>query len=269
MKFQILTLVISVIYVFLAYYGYMRFMKLKYRSCEDYARDYLKLPRVNVKNKVIVSMATTVNDLNDIKSTINSILDQTVHADQIIISIPGSKELMLPNFIKDHKIILVHNVSKQFDKSSSFLSPLLREKDGEAIIVVVDDKVVYGSDFLETLIEASIAHPNNVIFIKGYKASNLISDNKKIDVPYINDIISVADGVLIKPKFFDIDILSFEHTPAGLETNPDILLSAYLHKQKVQITQIKYDENFRKREQILPNSDKFISYYASIFPSFL
>ena len=268
MRLQILLLVISIIYIFLAYFGYIRLFKLKHRSCEDYARDYLNLPRADVKYKVIVSMTTTAKDLRNIKDTINSILDQTVHPDQIIISIGESESFTLPKFIEDNKIILIHKVSNQFGKSSSFLSPLLREKDAETIIVVVDDKGVYGPDFLETLIDASNANPNNVIFIKGYKATNLITQSKKVDVPYINDIISVADGVLIKPKFFDTDILTFDHTPAGLETNPDILLSSYLHKHKIPITQIKYSENFRKSEQILPNSDKYISYFATIFPSF-
>lgn len=268
MRLQIVLLIISIIYIFLSYFGYVRFYKLHNRSCEAYARDYLNLPRVDVKNKVIVSIATKAKDMKEIQPTINSILDQTVHPDQIIISIPESQDFTMPSFLKDNRIIFIHKVANNFDKSSSFLSPLLREKDGDAIIVVVDDKGVYGPDFLETLIAASNSNPDNVIFIKGYKASALISESEKVDAPYINDIISVLDGVLIKPKFFDIDILSFEHTPAGLETNPDILLSSYLHKHKIPITQIKYNENFRKKELILPNSDKYISYYASIFPSF-
>ncbi len=266
-KLQIAITVLSLLWIILAYYGYVRYAKLRMSSCESYAKEYLKTPRVNTKRKVIISMTTTTSNLENIKTCVNSLLDQTVHPDQIIISIPEDRDIILPNFIKNNHIILVHKLNKDYGKSSAILSPLIREKDGEALIIIVDDDGVYGNDFIETLVDASEQKPDSVIFISGYSAKELVNTKIKVDKPEANDIISIPDGVLIKPKFFNDDIFNIEDGPNGLENTPDVVLSSYLHKNKVDLVQIHYDENFRKFKYPLPNTDRNVSYYAALFPS--
>ncbi len=266
---QILLSVLSILWIIFAYYGYSRYWSLQIFSSEKYAKKYLELPRANQKNKIIVSLSTSNGNFELLKPTINSILDQTVHADQIIISTPPNTNLKnIPEFLKENRIIVVHALSKNYGESSCFLSPLLREKDGDAIIICISGQTVYGPDFIETILGESQMHPDKVIFITGYKAKTFLANGKKVDEKNENDIVSVSDGILIKPKFFHEDI--FEYTknfPFGIENTPDIYLSNYLHTHHIPITQVSYNENFSKFSTVHHNSHKNLLFLASNFPS--
>lgn len=265
---QIMLSIASVVWLILAYYGYTRYASLQFSSCEKYAKKYLELPRANQKNKIIVSLSTSNGNFDLLKPTINSILDQTVHPDQIIISTPPNTDLKnMPQFLKNNKIIIVHALSKNYGESACFLSPLLREKDGDAIIICIDGKNIYGPDFVETILEESEKHPDSVIFLAGYNGKTLLNEGKKIDKKNENDILSVSDGILIKPKFFHEDIFDFSNLPLGIENTPDIFLSNYFHTHHIPMVQIVYKENFTKFKTIHHDSRKYLSFLASNFPS--
>ena len=249
--------IISLIWILLTYFGLIRHFKISMCSCETFAKKYIKLPRVTTNNKVIVSIYTKEPDLNNLKNTMNSILDQTVHPDQIIISTPPNVDIKIPDFIQNNNICIVHKLTKDYGESSVFISPLLREKDGNTNIILVNDKNIYGTDFIETLVETSENFPNDVIYISGYSANS----NKEIDV------IDIACGVLIKPIFFtDDSVLNIEEGPNGVKENPDIFLSQLLHKNKINLKNIKYTENVIKTKSKADGS--VINYYAAYFPSF-
>lgn len=263
-RLQICISILTLLYVILAYYGYVRYIKLRTRSCESFAKEYLTLPGHKTNHKVIVSMATDVDNLDQIKTAVNSILDQTVHPTQIIIS-SCKENLSLPKFIEDNHIIIVHATQPCYGEAANFISPLLREKDADAIIILVDDHGIYGNDFLETIIDASDQQPNGVVYISGYNAKASIHSKYKVSSDKKDDVISVPDGVLIKPKFFDETIFDI---PRDLYDNPDLYLSLYLQKHNIPRYKINYNENLKKFKNIRPQTDKLISRYSPSLPSF-
>jgi hypothetical protein len=229
---------------------------------------YLKTPRTQSSGKVIVSIGTEKSDFSEIRPMINSILDQTVHVDQITLSVKKGSVLAIPEYLERERIIISHKVCEDYKGLLCILSPLLREKDADTKIILVTDNQIYGEDFIETLVDASEKSPNAVIFTRGYNAKKSITMNEKVDVPHDNDVIDITGGVLVKPKFFDEDILNLESQPENIENAPDVFLSSYLHKKNVDFVEIKYNENFRRMKEMLPGSDKTIGYYAALFPSF-
>lgn len=237
---------VSLIIIVLTYFGYIRYWKCKFRKCTSFADAYLKLPRVDSDSKVIVSLSSNAKNLKDIEPTINSLLDQTVHPDQIILNLTDDNtSLDVPSFLKDNKIIVVHKLSPDYHESASFLSPLLREKDANAKIIVVDDKHVYGVDLIETLADASAQNPDKAIYIKGYKASSYLKDNKSLDQGDKNDIMSISHGVLIKPKFLGEDILETSKSPVQAK---DVVLSANLAKNHVKLHKVNYKDSFIRQK---------------------
>lgn len=251
--------VLTLVYLLMSYYGYVRFFNMCMKSCESYSKDYLKLPRVTSKSKVLVSLYAREFP----EMLVKSILDQTVHPDQIIITSPA-----IPSFLSDNKILVVHSTPGNYESLTPLLSPLSREKDGEAKIIIVDSRQVYGKDFVETLVEASENSPDAVIFTKGYNAKKSFDKGEKVDVPYENDVIDVSGGVLIKPKFFGAEIFEIDGVSNAARKDLDVFLSSYLRKKSVSMVQIKYDENFHKIKTISDESLNLISYYAAFFPSF-
>jgi hypothetical protein len=229
------------------------------RSCENYTKTYLKLPRVTSKGKVIVSFyGKKFPEL-----TLKSVLDQTVHPDQLIITSPD-----VPKELTDKRVVVVHTLSTDYECLTPLLSPLLREKDGDAKIIIVDSNQVYGKDFIETLVEASEISPDAVIFTKGYNAKKSLEKGEKVRDPYNNDIIDVTGGVLVKPKFFQEDVFNIEGNPKAEKFNLDVFLSSYLKRKGVSEVEIRYDENLREIKTLPHDSQHLISYYATIFPSF-
>ena len=262
--FYMLMSIVSLIIIVLSYFGYIRYWKCMLKKCTSFTDAYLKLPRVDSDSKVIVSLSSKAKHLKDIEPTINSLLDQTVHPDQIILNISDeNKSLDLPSFLKDNKIIIVHRLSSDYGESASFLSPLLREKDANTKIIVVDDKQVYGVDLIETLIEASVNNPDKAIYVKGFKSSSYLKDSKaSSDQGNKNDIILITHGVLIKPKFLGEDVLETLKTPVQAR---DVVLSANLAKNHVKLHQVPYKDSFirdKTSQSTIDNNKSAILFYA-------
>ena len=241
--------ILSIIYTAIVYYGYDRLFMLKIFGCKRYTEKYVRLPRANSKSKVIISMQTSSKHLLDHKPNINSILDQTVHPDQIIVSINKDTSLEVPDYIKDANIILLHTLSQDYDKCASFISPLLREKDASTKIIIVGGNQIYGADFIQCLVDESEKFPEEIIYIKGYNGKKFVQDNDKKDYGIDNDIVDLNEGVLIKPKFFPADIISNDSRNI-LCNAPNATLSAK-KLATVKLHQLKYSDNFGQN----PNSD--------------
>ena len=254
--------VLSLVWIILSYYGYVRYLKLNIFSCEHFAKSYLKLPKANSTSKIIVSLSTSFNNLKNIKPTINSLLDQTVHPDQIILSVDNiESQSIIPIYLTGNNIIIVHKLSKAYGKCVNFISPLLRERDANTKIILVDDGQVYGIDFLETIIDASNENPNKAIYVKGYNAKKFVNENK-FEGP--DNVIDIHHGVLISPSFFSNDVIETLHTPLSA---PNAVLSAHLIKNKVSIHKINYKENFINKftSREIENEKMGIIFYAVYF----
>lgn len=239
MNMTILTLIITVVslvFIVLSYYGIVRLCKLKMRSCDSFAKDYIKLSKADTKSKIIVSLYGT--SIQKLKPTINSIFDQTVRPDQIIISVPEGTNIHLDPYVRDNNLITIHTLSKDYKTCCNLMSPLLREKDGDTIIILANENTVYGADFIESIVEESEKHPNCVVFVSKYNAKIYSTQHKKIDNG--SDIIDTAMGVLIKPKFFPPDILDETKFIEDL----DVMLSIQMHKYNICAVQLDYSEIF-------------------------
>ena len=262
--------VLSLLITALVYFGLVRYCQLHLFSCCSYGKEYLSLPRANTNSKVIVSLETSAKDLEDIRPCINSILDQTVHPDQIIISVPPENEnIKIPPYLQEQNIIITHKLPEDYNLYTNFVSPLLREKDGSTKIILLSDQFAYGVDFLESLIDASDNHPNDAIYVQGYNAKAFLENDDMRSKGEENDVISVRHGVLIKPTMLDADVLKMKDAP---KFAPDAILSSQLHKNKTKLHHMRYDENYyvsqnSKAESKQNHEKNALIIYAYHFPS--
>lgn len=252
--------ILSLVFIVMSYYGIVRLCKLKIGTCDSFAKDYIKLSKANSKAKIIVSLYGTSSD--KLKATINSIFDQTVRPDQIIISVPEGKHIQLDHYIDDNKLITIHTLSKNYKTCCNFMSPLLREKDADTIIILANENTIYGTDFIETIVDESEKNPNCIIYVSKYNANIYSRTFKKQDKN--GDVIDTSMGVLVKPKFFDSNILD-ENT---FIDDLDVMLSVQIHKHNICTVKIDYSENFSEN---IPDVNKKnnIDLHAVDFPTFV
>lgn len=208
----IISTIISLIIILSSYFGFSRCLELYITNSHKYIKNYSLLPNKN-KNRIVISFTTTPQNIQKIKPMINSILDQTIKVDFIALVLPykyNNQKYTIPNYIKDVANIIPS--SKNYEKATKIIPMLLREKDADAIIIALDDNVIYGQDFIYTFIEESKKYPDTVLTDKkGY-------------------------AILFKPKYFDVDVYDRKKT--------DFDMNWFISKAKNHKV-IDYTENYR------------------------
>lgn len=190
----IISLVLSVItllYIILDYCGYIRYIKLHLFSTEHYLKNYKNLEKAD-KNRVIVSFSLPLV-VGSLKPFINSLLDQSVRVDDIIINIKDSGSIdtsFLKTLETDYKKVLtINKYKKDYDDASNLICSVLREPETNTKIILVDPGIVYGKDFIQDLVDKSIKEPDKIIYGNSGK--------------------KLKDGILVKPGFFDNKISDY------------------------------------------------------------
>lgn len=180
----IISSVISIGYILLEYFGIKRYLLLRFSNNSDkLIENYHKLQEHKHKNKVIISLYIDENDLDKIRPTINSILDQTIKVNQIILIMKNlnNKEPILPEYLT--KIVNVLPIGKDYGKGNNIVPLLFKEKECSTTIIGIDKNVIYGKDFLEIILDENENNPNSIIL-----------DHNK-------------NAILLKPKHYGCEIL--------------------------------------------------------------
>jgi hypothetical protein len=97
------------------------------------------------------------------------------------------KDSEVPNNLK--KILTTHHYEKDYDDAVDLIYSVLREPESNTKIILVEPNMIYGKDFIESMIEDSDKNPEKIIYADKSK-------NKKY-------------GILLKPKFFDEKITDY------------------------------------------------------------
>lgn len=130
--------------------------------------NYMTLDRVNYDHKVIVSLSSTPQRIKRIKPMIKSILDQTVRIDQIALNIPKEyrgQRYEVPAELEN--MVNVYRCGRDYGDGTKCIPTLLRENDAETLLILLQDNYIYGSDFIETIIEEYKQHPECCLYAKG------------------------------------------------------------------------------------------------------
>ena len=137
-------------------------------------------------SKIIVSISCRPHNSHKLESLLTSLLDQTIKIDQIALNIPyktrDGKDYKLKKVCED--VVSVYRCGNDYGKENSIIPTLLREGEYGTIIISLDENIIYGKNFLELLIQESVQNNNCAIMFN--------------------------EGMLVKPEFFNRDILYVE-----------------------------------------------------------
>lgn len=180
---------------------------------ESYIENFSKLPRKRQDEEsiVVTTSISSKEEVMKLKPFLASIMDQTIKVDQIVLNVPGSEEVENPH----PRILSIFSTGKDYNDPimNSVIPTLFREGEEDTVIISLRPDVVYGKDFIETMLRANVS---------------------KNSTP---DVIKSASGseILIRPKYFTKSILSHEGKS---------LMDCLIPEQKIR--EIKYNENYRK-----------------------
>lgn len=205
---KIIVLVLFFVIVFiLVYFDLFRYFKIHYDGDDEYIYGYKKIPRFETNNRIIVSFTTTQANVKKIKPMIKSLLDQTVRIDQIMLNV--AENCNIPKEY-DH-MVNIYKCGVDYGEGMKCIPTILREGEYGTIIIMLNDDYVYGNDFIEKILTSSKQYPNKSISSNG--------------------------ALLVKPEFFNKDIL---------DVNGKIDTDGLRKLLKVSDHYVDYYDNFKK-----------------------
>lgn len=210
--------------------------------------------------KTYISLTVLPSRLNKLKATIDSIINQSILPEKILVWLPlncrrDNKEIVkIPKFLE---CSLIETEYVQDIGSATKLLPALKKfwGDNDVQLITIDDDVIYPKNFIKGLLEATTKFPNTCL---GYRGRNFITKNKKYNETRlftsnkINeskevDIITGTWGALYKPTFFTDEVFTLDvNTPAFF--TDDIWFMGHLAKNKVKRVILPLNEKISPRE---------------------
>jgi GT2 family glycosyltransferase len=161
--FFIISIVVSILMVVVSHCGLTRYLQLHRSEIVVIdVENYSKLDKATSK-RLVISMAPTKNRLEKLDPVLKSIVDQTVRADMIAINAPYS--FKIPKRLES--VANVFRTGKNYGEGAKIIPTLFREKDKDTMILILEDDVVYGRDFVENIVNVAIANPGKAIVVEG------------------------------------------------------------------------------------------------------
>lgn len=202
---------------------------------------YHILCHTSIRPKIYVSLTTTPNRIGKIKNTIDSILNQTVQYDSVILNIPYSynrnPDLKFDKFqdylINNNKIII--NFTEDLGPATKIIPtcklPFIGDND---IIFSIDDDIIYPNYYIEKFLMYHLLYPNCCIT----GLSNLTYNNDKFHPLKECLLVNGYSCVLYIKKFLkdiNLNLFDFNKVPLYVYLSDDIVISDHLKNNGVPI----------------------------------
>lgn len=225
---------------------------------------YIKLLDTHkLDTEIWVSLTTIPSRVKYLKSTLDSIKNQTIKVDRINLCIPTKclkqnepSEYTLPDEIINDKDITIVYCDKDYGSSTKLLGSLWvnKDKSQNKIIITIDDDIIYAPNIIEKLISRSIMYPDSAIGFCGWNVKNVMKDsnhfysnliyedrNPNLDDVETCDILEGYRAVLYKSNFFGNDIFDYSEFPEDARYVDDVWISGHLAKKGIRRLSIKYN----------------------------
>lgn len=203
----IVSTILSLLFILATYFGWIRFLEMHMSKSEKYIENYSSLPKANENRRVVLSFTVNDKTISKLKPMINSILDQTVKVNDIILCVPYKFMSKIPKYVKN--IATIIPCGKDYGTANKLIPALLREKESNSIIIALNENKVYGKDFIESMVTNAEKQGDCCIVTNEKSAILVIPEALENDVlDYTSNRKYDEDWFLKKSKNSDI----FEYT---------------------------------------------------------
>lgn len=180
----VISTILSLTATFFSYFGITRYFGCHIKNTNYGIKNYNKLPEASY-GRIVISFSADPTKLNKLKPFINSILDQTVKVNLIAMIIPDDgKDInyLIPDYIKN--VAVVFHAGRGYGKGTKIIPMLLREKECDTTIITLDENIVYGQNFIYSLVEESKKYPDSILIDK--KVTFMLSKPEHFGCDVIN-----------------------------------------------------------------------------------
>ena len=221
----------------------------KRRQQVRFIRETLAARRTFDNRRVIASLSTVPDRINNLRPTIRSLLKQTRPPDEIILAIPEfsvreRRPYVVPKYISQLPRVRVLHCAEDWGPATKFIGAIQDELAAgreNTLIMVVDDDRLYPRDALETYLYYSEQLPNAALCFRGTAMPSTLDwdDAKMIYAKDLREpspvaVITGCGSYLIQPRFFDESLWDYSAAPQIAFYIDDIWISAWLSRRGVK-----------------------------------
>jgi glycosyl transferase family 2 len=221
----------------------------KRRQQVRFIRETLATKRLFDNRRVIASLSTVPDRINNLRPTIRSLLKQTRPPDEIILAIPEfslreQRRYVVPKYISRLPRVRVLHCAEDWGPATKFIGAIQDELAAgreNTLIMVVDDDRVYPRDALETYLYYSEQLPNAALCFRGAAIPSTMDwdDAKMIRASELREprpvaVITGCGSYLIQPRFFDESLWDYSIAPQLAFVIDDIWISGWLSRRGVK-----------------------------------
>jgi hypothetical protein len=221
----------------------------KRRQQARFIRETLDANRTFDGQRVIASLTTVPDRINNLRPTIRSLLRQTRPPDEIVLAIPEfsireKRPYAVPEYLLRLPRVRILRCREDWGPATKFI-PVVQEElaaeRGNSFVMVVDDDRIYPHDALETYLYYSKQLPEAALCFRGAAMPRSLDwrDAKMIRASEVRQpqpaaVITGCGSYLIQPRFFDESLWDYSSAPNGAFYMDDIWISGCLSRGGVK-----------------------------------
>ena len=221
----------------------------KRRQQVRFIRETLAAKHTFDDRRVIASLSTVPDRINNLRPTIQSLLKQTRPPDEIVLAIPEfsvreHRPYVVPKYISRLPRVRVLHCAEDWGPATKFIGAIQDELAAgreNSLIMVVDDDRLYPRDALETYLYYSEQLPNAALCFRGAAMPSTLDwdDAKMIRASELREprpvaVITGCGSYLIQPRFFDESLWNYSAAPQVAFDIDDIWISGWLSRRGVK-----------------------------------
>src|SRR5436190_2516950 len=214
-----------------------------------FIRETLAANRTLDNQRVIASLSTVPDRINNLTPTIRSLLKQTRPPDEIVLAIPEfsvreRRPYVVPKYISRLPRVRILRCREDWGPATKFIAVIQDELAAgrqNTLIMVVDDDRVYPRDAAETYLHYSEQLPDAALCFRGAAMPSTLDwdDAKTIRASELREprpvaVITGCGSYLIQPRFFDESLWNYSVAPQVAFVIDDIWISGWLSRRGVK-----------------------------------
>jgi glycosyl transferase family 2 len=221
----------------------------KRRQQVRFIRETLAAKRTVDNRRVIVSLSTVPDRINNLSPTIRSLLNQTRPPDEIVLAIPEfsireQRPYVVPKYISRLPRVRVLHCAEDWGPATKFIGAIQDELAAgrqNTLIMVADDDRLYPRDAIETYLYYNEQLPDAALCFRGAAMPSTLDwdDAKMIRASELREprqvaVITGCGSYLIQPRFFDESLWTYSVAPQVAFDIDDIWISGWLSRRGVK-----------------------------------
>lgn len=220
-----------------------------------------------VKNDIIISVTSYKERLPFLSTTLNSIYNQKIQADKIVLVLYKEDVKYIPSSIKkdiDNNKIELIICDENIKGHKKYYYTMLKYPND--IIITIDDDLIYDDDLISTLMEYYEKYPNCICarrvhrIRKGEKYINWDFEYDKILEPSMDLFATGGAGTLYSPNILKIQELDFNKIYECINAD-DVLLKHIQYELGIKVVWVKNEKQHPKKNKFCMLFSKPLSFF--------